>query len=98
MGQRCARAGPSVHCCLARLYTTLPTSFGCGWSYRRARSFFEKVWRAVGESALGALTDASGEFFDVIEDLTPLGHLGQDLSLRVHDGGVVTAERLADLG
>jgi hypothetical protein len=60
--------------------------------------FFEKVWRAVVKSALGALTDASGEFFDVIEDLTPFGHLGQDLSLRVHDGGVVTAERLADLG
>lgn len=48
--------------------------------------------------ALGALTDASGEFFDVIKDLTALGHLGQDLALGVHDGCVITAERLADFG
>lgn len=50
-----------------------------------------------GGSALGALSDPRGEFFDVIEDFTSLGHLRQDFSLRVHDRGVVTAERLADL-
>lgn len=49
-------------------------------------------------SALGALPDPGGEFLDVIEDLTALGHLGPNLLLRVHDGGVVSAERLADLG
>lgn len=30
-------------------------------------------WRVM--SALGTLTDAGSEFFDVIEDLTALGHL-----------------------
>ena len=52
----------------------------------------------AGQSALGPLPDARGEFLDVIEDLAPLGHLGQDLSLRVHHGGVVATECLTDLG
>ena len=48
-------------------------------------------------SALGALTNPGGEFFDVIEDFTALGHFVANLLLRVHDRGVVAAERLADL-
>jgi hypothetical protein len=50
------------------------------------------------QSALGALANPRGELFDVIEDLTTLGHLGQDLLLRVHHRGVVATERLPDLG
>jgi hypothetical protein len=58
-----------------------------------------KVFRNLGgRSALRALPNASGEFFDVIEDLPPLGHLRQNLLLRVHHGGVVAPERLPDLG
>jgi hypothetical protein len=49
-------------------------------------------------SALGTLTNPSGELFDVIENFTTLGHLGQDFLLRVHHGGVVTTECLPDLG
>ena len=49
-------------------------------------------------SALGALPDPGGELFDVIEDLAALGHLSANLLLRVHDRGVVSPERLADLG
>ena len=49
-------------------------------------------------SALGALPDPGGELFDVIEDLATLGHLSANLLLRVHDRGVVSPERLADLG
>jgi hypothetical protein len=49
-------------------------------------------------SALGTVADPGGELFDVIEDLTALGHLGEDLLLRVHHRGVVPAERLSDLG
>lgn len=48
-------------------------------------------------SALGALTNPGGEFFDVIKDFTALGHFVADLFLRVHDRGVVAAERLTDL-
>ena len=59
--------------------------------------FFEKVGARRAESALGALTDASGEFFDLIEDLTPFGHLAADLLFGVHDRGVIAAEGLADL-
>ena len=58
-----------------------------------------RTWAGVqAGSALGALADASGEFFDVIEHLASLGHLGQDFALGVHDGGVVTTEGLPDLG
>jgi hypothetical protein len=49
-------------------------------------------------SALGALPDSGGEFFDVIEDLTARGHLAEDFPLGVHDGGVIAAECLTDLG
>ena len=64
------------------------------------------VWEVFGKkfcvdhrkSALGPLPDTGGEFLDVIEDFASLGHLGQDLALRVHDRGVITAEGLADLG
>lgn len=48
-------------------------------------------------SALGALADACGELFDVIEDFPPGSHLVEDLLLRVHHRGVVAAECLADL-
>jgi hypothetical protein len=48
-------------------------------------------------SALGALANPGGEFFDVIEDFASLGHFRKDLLLRVHHGGVVAPERLADL-
>jgi hypothetical protein len=82
---------------------------GCaqGCAHRRAVAgvtgarevFWKKVRLELGwRSALGPLADASGEFFNVIEHLTSLGHLRQDLPLGVHDGGVVTAECLADLG
>jgi hypothetical protein len=64
----------------------------------RGREVFEQVLDTSAASALGALTNASGELFDVIEDFSALGHLGQDLALGVHDRGVVAAERLADLG
>jgi hypothetical protein len=62
------------------------------------REVFSKDGAAGGPiSALGPLTDARGEFLDVIEHLAALGHFGEDLSLGVHHGGVVTTERLADL-
>lgn len=51
-----------------------------------------------GTSALGALTDASGEFFDVIEDLVAFGHLCANLFFGIHDCRVVATECLADLG
>lgn len=54
-----------------------------------------KVFR---ESALGLLTNPRREFFNVIEDLAAVAHFVEDLALRVHHRGVVTAERLADLG
>jgi hypothetical protein len=79
-----------AHACAQRV--------GCDWCDGGARSFFGKKFDSVGVSALGPLTDTSGEFLDVIEHLTPLSHLRQDFSLGVHDRGVVTAERLADLG
>lgn len=47
-------------------------------------------------SVLGALPDTGGEFLDVIEDVAPGCHFGEDFALRVHDGGVVTAEGLTD--
>ncbi len=37
-------------------------------------------------------------FLDVIEHFAAFGHLAADLLLGVHDGRVVAAERLADLG
>ena len=49
-------------------------------------------------SALGALADARGQFFDVVENFAALGHLGANLLLRVHHCGVIAAESLADLG
>jgi len=56
-----------------------------------------KVFLVFGRrSAFGTLTNPGGEFFDVIEDFASLGHLGEDLLLRVHDRGVVTAECLPD--
>ena len=48
-------------------------------------------------SALGTLADPGGEFLDVIEDFTSVGHLIENLLLRIHHRGVVPAERLADL-
>ena len=51
-----------------------------------------------GISALGALPDPGGEFLDVIEHLTAIGHLVEDLFLRVHHRGVIAPEGLADLG
>jgi hypothetical protein len=71
---------------------------GCDRCDRGARSFLKEISYGPLESAFGPLPDACGEFLDVIEDLTPLGHLGQDLSLGVHDRGVVAAECLTDLG
>ena len=70
-------------------------SRSCDRCYGRDRSFF-RIWPEL--SALGALANPRRELFDVIEDLTPLGHLGQNLLLRVHHRGVVAAEGLADLG
>ncbi len=62
----------------------------------RAQSFFGQT--ASGRrSALGPLPNPGGEFFDVIENFASLGHLGKDLALGVHDGGVVAAECLPDL-
>ncbi len=94
--------GGLVRLCFVALCTEPRTAARCGWCDGRVRSFLKKICVADGfcrpKSALGPLTDASGEFFDVIEHLTPFGHLGKYLSLGVHDGGVVTAERLADLG
>ena len=52
----------------------------------------------VTGSTLGALTDARGEFLDLIEHLAPLCHLAADLLLGIHDRGVIAAERLTDLG
>lgn len=60
--------------------------------------FFAEITGAGRGSALGALPNAGGELLDVIEDLTALGHFGQDLALGVHDRGVVAPECLADLG
>jgi hypothetical protein len=54
--------------------------------------------RGRRRSALGALANPSSELFDVIEDLTTLGHLGQDFLLGVHHRGVVATECLPDLG
>ncbi len=51
-----------------------------------------------GLSALGALPDPGGEFLDVVEDLTALGHLVADLAFGVHHGGVIAAEGLPDFG
>lgn len=61
---------------------------------------FWKIARRVTRcrSALGALADAGGEFFDVIEDLATLGHLPANLAVGIHHRGVVAAESLADLG
>lgn len=49
-------------------------------------------------STLGALPDAGGEFFDLIEDLAAFGHLTANFAFGVHHRGVVAAEGLADLG
>lgn len=57
-----------------------------------------KVFCAGRQSALGALPDAGGQFFDLVEDLATFGHVLADLAVGVHDRGVVTAESLADLG
>jgi hypothetical protein len=48
-------------------------------------------------SALRALADTGSQFFDVVEDLAPLGHFREDFALRVHDCGVVAAKCLPDL-
>lgn len=88
----------NLHVFSGGLFTTLRTTRRCGWSDLRERSFFEKSATKARQSALGTLPDPSGELFDVIEDFTTLGHLGQDLALGVHDRGVIAAERLADLG
>src|SRR5690349_13682191 len=53
-------------------------------------------WRRI--SALGALTDPGREFLDVIEDLAAFCHRSADLLLGVHDGRVITTERLTDFG
>jgi hypothetical protein len=58
----------------------------------------EVFWDYGRISALGALANPRRELFDVIEDLAALGHLGEDLLLRVHHRGVVAAECLPDLG
>jgi hypothetical protein len=58
----------------------------------------EVFWSFGRISALGALANPRRELFDVIEDFAPLGHLGQDLLLRVHHRGVIAAECLPDLG
>jgi hypothetical protein len=66
-----------------------------GWG-SRAQSFLGRA--ASGRrSALGPLPNPGGEFLDVIEDFTSLGHLGEDFPLGVHDRGVVAAECLPDL-
>lgn len=80
------------------LCTATLTANLCDWCDLGERSFLRTLSEEHAVLALGALTDASGEFFDVIKDLTALGHLGQDLALGVHDGCVITAERLADFG
>ena len=87
-----------LHGRLTGLCTGVRTRPGCYWCDRGVRSFLKKTSARALKSALGALTDASCEFLDVIEDLTSVGHFGQDLSLRVHDRGVVAPECLADLG
>ena len=56
---------------------------------------FLKFFRQL---ALGPLPNPRREFFDVIEDLTTVAHLVENFPLRVHHRGVITAERLADLG
>jgi hypothetical protein len=58
----------------------------------------EVFWNLGRISALRALANPCCELFDVIEDLTSLGHLGEDFLLRVHHCGVVAAEGLPDLG
>ena len=71
-------------------------SRGCDRCGSRAQSFFGGT--ASGRhSALGSLPNPSGEFLDVIEDFASFGHLGENLALGVHDGGVIAAECLADL-
>jgi hypothetical protein len=74
---------------------TVSTAAACDEWYGRGRSFLAEC---PPVSALGALTDAGGEFLHVIEHLTPLRHLVSDLLLGVHHRGVVSAERLPDLG
>ena len=61
-------------------------------------SFDPRVQMQGGQiSALGALADPRGEFLHVIEDLSAVCHFIEDFLLGIHDRGVVTPERLADL-
>lgn len=59
-----------------------------GAQERRARS---------SDLPLGSLLDACSELLDLVVDLPALRHLFANLLVRIHDGGVVAAERLADL-
>ena len=97
-GRRMCTETTLLHRCLDGFCTAARTAPECDRCDRGARSFLERICSERPESALGPLPDACGEFLDVIEHFTPLGHLGQDLSLGVHDRGVVAAEGLADLG
>lgn len=81
-----------------RLSATLSTGRERDRWYERCQSFCNDRRVNTPESALGALPNPGGEFLDLIEDLASLGHLATDLAFGVHDRGVVTAERLADLG
>lgn len=53
---------------------------------------------AVVRLTLRSLLDARSQFLDLVVHLATFGHLLANLLVRVHDRGVVPAERLADLG
>src|ERR1700687_859002 len=76
--------------------TGVCTTTACDNWCIRGRSFLQ-IFGAM-RLALGALADSRGEFLDVIEHLATLSHLAADLLFRVHHGGVVSPESLADLG
>lgn len=98
MTRRLCMAGAVV----PRRWTGCPQRYPQGGSVtggtRDAKVFCNDRRVNTPESALGALPNPGGEFLDLIEDLASLGHLATDLAFGVHDRGVVTAERLADLG
>lgn len=95
-GGRLVQRTRSVRVVDPQVVHTVCTVTGCDGRGGRYESFFP-IMRQPGLS-LGLLADAGGQFLDMIEDLTPLGHFGTDLLRGVHDGGVIPAERLPDSG
>lgn len=89
-----------IVCWYTRLIHSSVHIFGdvTGVTLRTRNFFLEDVHVMYRESAFGPLSDAGGEFLDVIEYFAPFGHLGQNLPLCVHNCGMVTAKCLADLG